>query len=158
MTRDELLKAMRQAHADCLSALGDIPDDVMATRRVTDRWTLKDLLGHLAMWEQVATQFIAEYKRDGAPQPLGLQDDAAIDAHNERQVALRRDWPLARVRAEFDVAHRDLLAAVASLSDDDLRQSLPGAWQGATLENLIAWNSHEHLAEHREQIRRARGG
>jgi hypothetical protein len=159
MTRNEILKVMHQAHADFLAVIADIPDDVMATRPVIDWWTLKDLLGHIAMWYAVGLKFIREFQQDGVPKPLGFQDDAAIDAHNKREVALRRDWSLARVRAEFDAAFRDLVVAVEQLNDAQLRTQLPAPWpqtepQPVTLERLIAVNTYEHLPEHTEQIRR----
>lgn len=153
MTRAEILKTLQEQHAQLLAALEEISEEVIVQRPIVGWWTLKDLLGHIAMWEQVALQFIAESKQDGAPKPLGLNDDAAINAHNKRGVTIRRDWPLARGRAEFDAAHRDLLAAIESLSDADLSTPLPAPWgKGATLEQLIAINSYEHISEHIAQI------
>lgn len=155
MTRDEILDQIKQAHASLAAALEDIPDDVMTTRPVVDWWTPKDVLGHVAMWRRVAIQFIDEYRRDGVPVPLGLNDDAAIDAYNKRGAAQRRDYTLARVRAEFDASLRDLIAAVEQLSDADLSQPLPPPWnEGITLERLIAVNSYEHEPEHVDQIHR----
>jgi hypothetical protein len=87
------------------------------------------------------------------PVSLGLNDDAVLDAYNKRGAALRRDYPLTRVRAELDAALRDLVAAVESLSDAQLNTPLPAPWDnGVTLERLIAWNSYEHTPEHIEQI------
>jgi hypothetical protein len=156
MTRDELLKKIEQTHDDFVGTLTDLSEDTMTKRPVIDWWMIKDLLGHIAMWQQVALQFIAEYKQDGSPQPLGLADDAAIDAYNKRGVELRRDLPLAKVRAEFDAAHRDLVAAVKTLSDDDLNKALPAPWKDRTLEYLIKINTYTHTPEHTEQIKRWR--
>ncbi len=157
MTRDELLNRIRQSHVDFATALAGIPDDVMVTRPVVDWWTLKDVMGHVAMWERVAIQFVEDYQRDGMPASLGLKDDAAVDEYNKRGAALRQDYSLARVRAEFDAAQRDLVAAVEPLSDAQLNAPLPAPWgDGVTLERLIAWNSYEHTPEHIEQIARWR--
>jgi hypothetical protein len=157
MTRDEILNQIRSAHADLVAALEGVPDDVMITRPVVEWWTLKDVMGHVAMWRRVAIQFVDEYRRDGVPVPLGLNDDAAIDAYNKRGAALRRDYALARVRAEFDASYRDLIAAVEKLRDADLSQPLPAPWNaGTTLEHLIAVNSYEHEPEHVAQITRWR--
>lgn len=153
MTREEILAKIRQAHADLASAVEGIPEEVMVTRPVVDWWTLKDMLGHVAMWERVAIKFIDEYARTGAPTPMGFKDDAAIDAYNKRGAVERRDYALARVRAEFDAASRDLAAAVERLSDAQLNAPLAAPWEsGVTLERLIAWNSYEHAPEHVEQI------
>ncbi|MCI0476414.1 MAG: ClbS/DfsB family four-helix bundle protein, partial [Anaerolineales bacterium] len=139
MTRAEILKTIEEHHAQLLAVLDGIPEEAMCKRPIVEWWTIKDVLGHIATWEQVAIQFLAEYKQAGVPKPLGMDSDAAINAYNKRAATLRRDWPLARVRAEFDAAHRDLLAAVETLSDADLAKQLPAPWEkGDTLEKLIA--------------------
>jgi hypothetical protein len=162
MTREEITKVtsvvakINEAHANLVSAVADIPDDVMTTRPVIDWWTLKDILGHVAMWERVAIKFIDEHQRIGAPTPLGL-DDAGIDAYNKRGAAERRDYSLARVRTEFDTASNDLVAAVERLTEAQLNAPLAAPWDNdVTLERLIAWNSYEHVPEHVEQIARWR--
>lgn len=152
MTREEIATKIKEAHANLVSAVAGLPDDVMTTRPVIDWWTLKDVMGHIAMWERVAIKFIGEYQRAGAPTPLGL-DDSALDAYNKRGAAERRDYSLARVRAEFDASSRDLVAAVELLTDAQLNAPLAAPWEsGVTLERLIAWNSYEHVPEHVEQI------
>ncbi|HEX7587533.1 MAG TPA: DinB family protein [Anaerolineae bacterium] len=153
MTRDELLVQIKQTHADLASSLEGISDETMSTRPVIDWWTLKDMLGHIAMWEQVALRFIEQFQSEGAPKSLGLGDDAAVDVYNKRGAAERRDWPLALIRSKFDAARIDLLAAVEGLRDEQLNAPLAAPWEsGVTLERLIAWNSYEHVPEHIEQI------
>ena len=153
MTRDELLAQIKQAHANLTATLEGISDETMTTRPVIDWWTLKDMLGHVAMWERVALRFIEEYQSEGAPKSLGLKDDAAVDAYNKRGAAERRDWSLARVRSESAAAVHDLLAAIEHLTDEQLNAPLAAPWEsGVTLERLIAWNSYEHVPEHIAQI------
>lgn len=157
MTRDEVLNQLRQTHADLVAALAGLPDDAMTTTPVVAWWTPKDVLGHVAMWQQVAIKCIEEFRRGGVPTPLGFADDAALDAYNKRGAALRRAWSLARAREEFDSTFRDLVAAIEPLSDADLNHPLPAPWSaGRNLAYLIAVNSYEHELEHTEQIRKWR--
>ena len=154
MTRDEILDAIKREHEKFLEAIADIPDEVATTQRVMDWWTLKDVLGHISTWYLVARQFIREYARGDVPTPLGFgQSDAEVDAYNKRAAAQRRDYSLARVRAELDAAYRDLIAAVEALRDADVAKQLSAPWgDGDNLEKLIAVNSYGHLPEHVEQI------
>ena len=157
MTRDEILQAIERNHAAFLAAIADIPDDLATTKPIIDWWTLKDMLGHITLWYLVAIKFVREYQQDGAPKPLGLIEDADVDAYNKRGAAIRRDYSLARIRAEFDAAYRELLAVTQALKDQDLVKPLPTEdWSSgnATLEQMIAVNSYEHLPEHIEQIRK----
>ncbi len=159
MTHEEIttvtsvITKIKEAHANLVSAVAGIPDDVMTTRPVIDWWTLKDVLGHVAMWQRVAIKFIDEYERAGVPTPLDIKDNAELDVYNKRGAAERRDYALARVRAEFDDSTRDLATAVERLTDAQLNAPLAAPWEsGETLERQIAWNSYEHIPEHIEQI------
>jgi len=159
MTRDKILQTIREQHAQLEHWLAPLSEEVICQHPVVGWWTMKDVLGHIAMWEQVAIQFINDYKHTGVPQPLGIETDAQVDERNEREVAIRRDWSLARVRAEFDATYRDLLAAIESLSDADLSAPSPDPWdKETTLEKLIAINSYEHIPEHIAQIEQWRSG
>ncbi len=153
MTRDEILRALERDRRDLLAAIEGLPEDVLTTERITDQWTIKDLLGHMAMWQKVAVQFLDDYAKDGVPKNLGLDSDAAVDAHNMREAAQRSDWTLAQVREELDATHTALVAAVGRLSDRDLSAPLPAPWHGGTnLEHLIMINSYTHDPDHIGQI------
>jgi hypothetical protein len=152
MNRNEIVQAIKEQHAELSAALDGMPEEKLG-RPLVDWWTIKDLLGHVTMWEQVALKFIREYKQDGAPKQLGIKDDADLDRRNKRGVAMRRDLPFARVREELEATYRDLVAAIESLSDADLAKPLPPPWgEGATLDRLIAVNSYQHVPEHVAQI------
>jgi hypothetical protein len=154
MTRGEILKTLTVQHAELLASLVDIPEEALTKIPYVDWWTLKDLIGHVAMWDQVAIQFIKEYREDVAPQMLGIKDDDDLDRYNKRGVALRRDWSLQMVREELETTHHDLIALIESLTDEDLTKPLPPPWgEGATLERLIAVNSYQHAPEHLEQVK-----
>ncbi len=153
MTRAEILKLLQEQHAELVATLAEIPPEVQTQIPYVDWWTLKDLMGHVAMWEQAAIQFIKEYKEDGLPKMLGIKDDDDLDRYNKRGVAMRRDLSLDAVRQEFETTHQNLIAAIESLTDADLTKPLPPPWnESATLERLIAVNSYQHAPEHIEQI------
>jgi hypothetical protein len=153
MTRAEILKLLKEQHAELVAALAAIPHDAFAQTPYVEWWTLKDLMGHMTMWQQVAIQFVTEYRQDGSPKMLGIKDDDDLDRYNKRGVAMRRDLSLDAVRDELQATHRNLIAAVESLTDADLGKPLLPPWnEGATLERLIAVNSYQHAPEHLEQI------
>lgn len=72
---------------------------------------MKDLVGHLASWEELALVW-AEQKRPRDPSPL------VTDDYNAREVARRRDWPLARVTEESAMTHARLIEAIERMDDD----------------------------------------
>jgi|GEM_PF-907276 len=153
MTRDEILPAIRREHLEFLTAIGGIPDDEMINTLITEQWTVKDMMAHIAVWMRVAIKFIREFKAEGVPKNLGLNDDATVDAFNEQGWQARSETPLAEVIGEFHAAYRDLIGAVESLTDQELSAPLTAPWEaGDTLEKLIAINSYEHEPEHTLQV------
>src|SRR5574342_558759 len=157
MTRDKVIESIKREHENFLAAIDNIPTATLESEKVTDEWTIKDLLGHMAMWMNVANKFIADYRATGAPKSLGLKDDAALAAYNARGWEERRELPLAQVRDEFDAAYRELIARTETLADAELTEVLPPPWgDGDTLESLIAINSYTHNPEHTEQVKKWR--
>lgn len=153
MTRDEIINAIRNQHVDFLSAIGGIPDDAMVNTLITEQWTIKDMMAHIAIWMRVAIKFIREFKADGVPKSLGLSDDDKLNAFNEQGFRARQDTPLPEVIEEFQLAYRELIEDIESLTDLELSQPLPAPWEeGDTLEKLIAINSYEHEPEHTLQV------
>jgi hypothetical protein len=153
MTGDKIIQTIQEQRAELLAALDGVPEVTLTKVPYVDWWTIKDLIGHITMWQGVAFQFISEYKLNGVPKQLGIKDDDDLNRYNKRGVAMRRDWSFQAVREEYETTHHDLVAAVESLNDADLVKPLPSPWgEGATMERLIAVNSYQHVPEHIEQI------
>ena len=85
-------------------------------------WSLKDLLGHLAHWEELALETISRARAAGAITRVALND---VDEENAKDVARKLDWPLDRVRGEARSTHERLLSAIRSTSDEDWNRALP---------------------------------
>src|SRR3954462_4314502 len=65
-------------------------------------WSLKDLLGHLAHWEELALETIARSQADDRISRVALDD---VDEENANDIARKLDWPLERVRTEARSTH-----------------------------------------------------
>lgn len=99
-------------------------------------WSVKDVLGHLAFWEERALQ------RARGAAPIAFDD---IDSLNAEQVEARRMLSAAQVRADLERGHDELLSALDSLTPLQLEEgTAPGGW--------LTVNTWEHYDEHREQI------
>ncbi len=126
-------------------------------------WSTKDELAHLAAWARGIAALVRKQRRYP---PMGLPEDAApntlgVEGMNQIIYERNRDMPLDDVLEELQAAHRDAIAAVAELGDEDLLRPfddfqpqdrrpdghIPILW-------LIAGNTYGHYAEHRETIER----
>jgi hypothetical protein len=74
-------------------------------------WSGRDVMIHIANWEEEATRKIRELER-GLPWQPTYTTDAELDAWNEAHVAPWHDVPLADAKAYFERVHADLMELV----------------------------------------------
>jgi aldose 1-epimerase len=131
------------------AALEGLSDDAML-ERVDERWTRKDVLAHLEAWERRVVDNLGILRAGGTP-------DGSIetDERNEAFYLASRDRPLEDVRAGERDAHRSVLAAIETASDDELFNPSHFAWtDGDPLADWFRGNTDEHYDEHLEQLTR----
>jgi hypothetical protein len=84
-------------------------------------WSPKDLIGHLATWEEFALDALAAWER-GERAPI---DDLAYSVPtskiNDQAVRRKASWTLPKVRRESERTHHELLEAISALPDERWR-------------------------------------
>jgi hypothetical protein len=152
-TKAELLERMRPARA----ALEETIDSLSASRMVVpghERWSVKDHLIHLAVWERM----IVAHLRDGTDHEVVGLDKPTYEAMglldlNDRIHGLTRDLPLPDVMREFRGSHEAIVALLDHLSEEDLARPY---WQddaaGRTVIEKLAGDTYRHYLEHRRWI------
>lgn len=88
-------------------AVAGVPDERLLEPRAIGDWSVKDVLAHVAFWDD--------------PARAGDED---WQAANERVAAERAGWSLADVRAELASAHGRMLAALEAKTEVD-----PDDWE-----------------------------
>jgi Mycothiol maleylpyruvate isomerase N-terminal domain len=132
-----LLERIDEAWRQLFAALDDIPEDRMSDPGVIGEWSLKDLFGHLAFWDEHA---VAEIERALAGLP---REDDAWQEMNEADHAARRDRTLPEQRSGMHQAHAALverLEAVAGI-------------EAARIDEAIRVDTYEHYQDHIKDIR-----
>jgi DinB family protein len=128
VTRDqavEVLEAGRRALDLLIAGLDDAAMTQPATIGGGD-WSAKDLLGHLAFWEELAVDLVAA-RRAGRPPALdeiSAAGDAGVDRANAANEAATAGQSLELVRARAAAAHASLLQLIRTLGD--------AAWHSAS--------------------------
>jgi hypothetical protein len=131
-----LLERIEEAWRELFAALDDIPEDRMSDPGVIGDWSLKDLFGHLAFWDEHA---VAEIERALAGLP---REDNAWQEMNETDHAARQDHTLPEQRAAMHQAHAALverLEAVAGI-------------EAAPIDEAIRPDTYEHYQDHIKDI------
>jgi hypothetical protein len=126
-TREEAIRTLRDGH-DQLDSLAQALTDEDLTRPATmggGEWSAKDILGHIATWEEVALRTLEEFRRGETPWierdegPFAAPATGRVDAFNARTVAEKQRRPLEQVRREAAGTHRGLVEAIRALTDEE---------------------------------------
>jgi hypothetical protein len=114
-------------------------------------WTGKDLLGHLAAFEVRFADQLAPFV--GAPVESDLPS-ADPRTFNDDQAAVRKDWPVEKVMAEFLEAHERVMRHARAISPEVWREVGTIPWYGAeySLNDLVVYQQYGHKREHDPQL------
>ena len=145
--RLELLATMARERAALLSAMLDLDPAMLSEVPVAGDWTCKDLLAHVAAWDEFVTARIELVLAGHAAEIAGVET-------RERNAELypeRKDWPLERALAAAVDARRALLAALARVSDEELHRARRFAWGEASIRRWVKLR-YRHDTEHRLEL------
>lgn len=125
------------------------PDDW--SRIALGVWTAKDLLGHLGAFEARFADTLADFA--GEPRASDLMD-ADPSTFNDDQAAVRADWPIERVLAEFTDAHERVMRYARALPIERWREVGTIPWYGPeySLDDLVVYQQYGHKREHDPQL------
>ena len=138
--------AWREFHA----SYEGLSDDDMLIPGVTDGWSVRDLLAHVAVWDGEALRFLPGIVEEGRGAGYDTYT-GGIDAFNRRASEEHRDRSLARIRQELAERHEQLLAYLRSLSDARISGNVP-------FRERLAADTWDHYPDHAAAIRAWREG
>ena len=114
-------------------------------------WTAKDLLGHLGAFEVRFADQLGTFLGAAPESDLMSADPRTF---NDAQAAVRKDWPLDRVRAEFLDAHERAMRHANAIEAEVWREVGTIPWYGAeySLDDLVVYQMYGHKREHDPQL------
>jgi len=118
LSRREVIRILEEGRARIEELVDRLPRGAMTTVGVGGgAWSPKDLIGHLASWEEYALDAIAAWNR-GERAPIDdLQFTLSTSSLNDQAVARKAGWALAKVRRDADAVHEELLETIRTMSD-----------------------------------------
>jgi hypothetical protein len=158
MDKTTLLNTIQAEYAPLEVLLASLTEAQLCAEPPDGEWAIKDIMAHVAVWEQLCARWLEEFLRGVMPQPSERIEDWV----NDRIYRENRDLSPAEVQNLFHDAHQQLLQQVnllvQALSEEDLdgsdRFAWTQHWPGHSLIAVIADNSYEHYQDHAQQIRR----
>ena len=150
--RRQLLAVLAGERAEFLYLLLGLDEETLATRPVFDGQTVKDLLAHVAAWDEL-------YRERTALVLAGRAEEIAsvdLDEHNAAVHARRQSWTLSRALAAFTEARQAFLETLSRVPDEQLHRPVELPWTDAVpLRAWALWRGR-HDAVHAADIRRWR--
>jgi hypothetical protein len=115
-TRQQAVDILRTCRAWTDDAVAPLSAEqlVVPTQLGDGTWTVKDLLGHLATWEERALVMLG---RRSSPAPAA-SSFASADDFNAHHLERKRSWSLAKVQQEYDEVRTELVACIEGLDDE----------------------------------------
>ena len=141
--RDELLSLLRESRKELASAIQGLPEDRMTVPLAGD-WSVKDFMGHIASWDEFTVSDLRRISRGRLP-CLAAFREAEVDSWNAFLIRPRKLFPLPQIRAEFEEARAEMVAALNELPAGLLAQ-------GQMVRNIFAIMTN-HEKDHARQVR-----
>ncbi len=166
-SRHDALSIIRDARLRLSALIGQLSDAELETSAALGGgdWSVKDLIGHLASWEERALLWL------DAPTSVDPSSYPATDEFNAAEVDRKASWTLTHVQDHARTTHDGVLAAIESTDDEtwfaDVR--VPGrddpVPRGLVVGMILAGDEHglfahdlAHLADVEMYVQQLRGG
>lgn len=158
-TRRATLGILREERARTLELIDRIPHSRLTTAGLGGGdWSPKDLIGHLASWEEHALDALDAWDRGEQPPIDALSWSIGTNRINRQNVERKGAWSLARVRREGERTFAELLATIDGLTDARWRRpasSRGRAELGARLGSILGGPAgpFRHDSSHHASLR-----
>jgi hypothetical protein len=127
---------------------------------LTPAWTVKEMLAHLAFWEETSLPVIVTLYRGGPELPVerwygGADLELApgapwpdADTHNTREARWARSRSAAEVLQRLKQARHKLKSILATVTDEESRGAIGEQWSG----EAICRHIDHHLAQIKNKL------
>ena len=156
VTRQELLKLIRESWPALQAALGRLTEDQLETMKDEAGWSIKDHVLHLAAWERSAAYMLQGKPRHTA---LGIDEELYLSRDFDRiNTAVREQHtgiPAREALAQLREVHAYLMDLLAAFSDEALYRPYgaylpdePRPDNSFPAINVVYGDTAAHFAEH----------
>jgi hypothetical protein len=143
----ELLRIITTAHDELAELVDRIGNDRLLEPAMDD-WTGKDVLAHLAWWQEHSAQ-LTEDVHAGREPNHETHPGNTTDEINDYVFREHAEDSTEMTRVAFRQTFQRLLAAIEPLTDDDLFGLDRCPWlEGGALSEMILWDTSRHYEQH----------
>jgi hypothetical protein len=148
VNRVQLLKRIEEPWSVLMAAYGGLSEAEMLEPGVTGTWSVKDIIAHVASWEEEALTHLPVILAGGKP-PRYSVTHGGLHAFNAQMTARNRDVPLSEVLRRRDETHRRLLAFIQGAPEEAFATD-------TRVRRRLRLDTYGHYAIHTKAIRKWR--
>ncbi len=136
-----------------LQTLEGFPETALETPGACGVWSVKDILAHLASYEQVLVDVLSTFVNK-QPTPYLNRFTEPDGQFNDTEVDVRKARTMQEVLAEFNDAHAQVMSLATQISPERFRQTGTLPWYGMeyALDDFLVYTFYGHKREHSAQI------
>jgi hypothetical protein len=160
-SKQELLKRVRERHAQMEELLASLTMEQMTAPELDDGWSVQDSLAHIVEWENLLLDWTATYRRGEdivrwAPgfEIEGDNGEEQMNRFNTHLYEKNKSRPLGELLDDFRSTYLRVLELLEGLSESEIFD--PDYFpvrKGRPLITLLAGDTYEHYDEHAGWIR-----
>jgi hypothetical protein len=140
----EILEQIRTSRQQFEDALARVELARMTEPGVNGEWSVKDVLVHIAWWEQHLLRRLRTGQDDLYVE--GVDGRETTDRANAEVYAANHERPLADARAEYDASYQETLATIEAMPVDELAND--------EVYQAIGADTFHHYPEHTAMLNR----
>jgi hypothetical protein len=149
INKTQLMQEFDQARNHMRQLLTDIDTKL----EIYPEWTIKELLAHLAGWDDATILALQAHARGEAPPLLAMR---GINFYNAQTVGERAGLNLAQIIREWEMVREQLLAILNELPEEQLADMIVSPWgqtlSVAQLVQIMAEHEEEHAVAIQERV------
>ena len=147
--RETVVRKLEQSWTQLRSVIESVPDEEVTAPGVVEDWSIKDVMGHIAYWdERAASTLRAAIAGDFSKLTKG-EGPNWVDEWNKRECLARKDKTYKEVRGEWLTAHESARKALEDAPETALDMKFG---QGKVL-SYFEGDTYTHYDEHAAQIK-----
>lgn len=149
-----ILDVLKYGHKTVLDTITDLTPEEWGTVGATSQWTPKDVMAHLASYEQAHADLLDTFL--GMPvTPLLTSFQNEYESFGDREVDKRKTTTLENILSEYTSAYQRISVAAPKLQKEQWEKAGTIPWYGDaySLDDFMVYNSYSHKREHTAMIR-----
>lgn len=151
--KERLIADLEKGHAMVGQLLHDLEATHCESSEVYPTWTIKELLAHLAGWDDACIASLRAFAAGDVP---ATPASRGIDPYNESTVHEREALSLEQVIREWEFSRAEFITAIRELPDEKVNEPfvLPWGSKGtlARMVHVFAEHDEEHAVEIRAKL------